>query len=59
MKFEINNEKYENLMFMSYDEQIKDCCSDSEIYGYGVYKFNVFTENDKHYVSYILGSSCD
>ena len=30
-----------------------------EIWGYGVYLPKVYKENDKYYVDYKLGSSCD
>ena len=59
---EITKEQYTraiNKCGMIVAEDMENVFSPSELYGYGIYGNSVFTENDKFYVKYNIGSSCD
>lgn len=59
---EINKKQYERaLNSHNYiaDEDEKDVFTVSEIYGYGVYYSRVFKKDNKYYVQFRIGDTCD
>ena len=61
-KREITKEQYEraklNRNYIA-DEDMVDIFAASELYGYGVYGARAYKEDDKYYVYYSIGDSCD
>lgn len=59
---EINKKQYERALnnhnYIA-DEDKKDVFTVSEIYGYGVYYSRVFKKDDKYYVQFRIGDTCD
>lgn len=59
---EINKKQYERALnnhnYIA-DEDEKDVFTASEIYGYGVYYSRVFKKDDKYYVQFRIGDTCD
>lgn len=61
-KKEISQEVYERAVAHSGIITGEDYCkvySPQEYLGYGVYSQRVFKENDKYFVQYELGDTCD
>lgn len=61
-KREITKEQYErakpNRNYIAV-EDMADIFTVSELYGYGVYGARACKEDDKYYVYYSIGNSCD
>lgn len=59
---EISKEIYDRAMknYGSIIEKDKHTIwSDSQLYGYGIWNEHVFKSDDKYYVSFSMGDSCD
>ena len=59
---EITKEQYLRAMNrngMIAAEDMSDVFSPAELFGYGVYGNTVFIENEKFFVRYHMGESCD
>ena len=59
---EIDKKQYERALnnhnYIA-DEDEKDVFTVSEIYGYGVYYSRVFKKDNKYYVQFRIGDTCD
>ena len=59
---EINKKQYERALnnhnYIA-DEDKKDVFTVSEIYGYGIYYSRVFKKDNKYYVQFRIGDTCD
>jgi len=59
VKYEISENTYNESLNLNHDDLAEKFCTTSEIYGYGVYSIKVFKDNDKYFVTYYKGDSCD
>lgn len=62
VKKEIDKEFYDKCMAASYAERkvlVEDFLGASIVCGYGLYGFNLCKEEDKYYLIYTRGDTCD
>ena len=62
VKREISKELYDKFISVSRGEQrvlVEDYLGASIVHGYGLYGFNFIEDNEKYYLTYERGDSCD